>query len=262
MDFSIWQWAILITVTLVAAVAQTTIGFGFALMAVPMFILVLEVDMAIQLTLILTMVMSVVMMFLVYKDIPRIPVRNLTIGSVFGFPLGLLFFSIATAELIRIVVAISILLALSVAYIKKNRLDKNNVNINTSKNESGHLDHQTGLSIFAGIVSGTMVTSIAMAGPAIAVYANAVGFDKSKTRATIFCVFVISYSCAIAMHGVIHGFGRNALLASAYLLPVALFGVALGQFVVGRISEKLFSRLLNFTLISVAIYLIYSVVIG
>jgi uncharacterized membrane protein YfcA len=244
MELDNLQWSILAGITLFGAVAQSAIGFGFALIAVPVFLLVLNVEEAVQIAMVLSMAISVVMIFPVYRDIPRLTSRNLLVGSVFGFPLGFLFYSVATPELIKLVVAVSIIVALLCSYLKK-RI-------------SSHLRETTSITIAAGVVSGAMVTSIAMAGPAVAVFAVLTGMNKAATRATIFCVFIFSYGCAILLHAVIHGFSSETVSHLYTLLPVTLFGVFLGHSLAGRISEKVFSKLISFTLIGVALWLVYS----
>ena len=239
------QWSTLILITVFAAIAQSAIGFGFSLIAVPVFLIVLDVDIAVQLAMILTFSISVVMIFATWKDTPVITFKRLAVGSVIGFPLGFFFFSIATPELVKMAVGIAIIVALSLTRLNLFR--------------STHFKESLSNGIGAGVVSGAMLTSIAMAGPAIAIYANAIGFGKAKTRAIVFSVFLFSYGTAIGIHAVFNGFAPSVSGLSMYLLPATLLGTAIGHWFAGRISEKIFSRLLTFTLVSVAIYLIYSV---
>lgn len=244
MDYSYTHWLVLIAITLIGAVAQTAIGFGFALITVPVFLLVLNVDIAIQLAMVLSLTITVVMIFVVYRDIPKTTAKNLLVGTLFGLPLGYGFYLITTPEIIKTSIAICILVALILTAVKK-------------RYSSSFPDTRFGAAS-SGIVSGAMVTSMAMAGPAIAIYATAIGLNKSATRAIIFSVFLFSYTCAILVHSVFHGFGKPSILLSAYLLPVTLIGAFIGHRLAGKISENMFSLLINVTLVIVAICLIYS----
>ena len=247
MDITVAQWSILILITVFASIAQSAIGFGFSLIAVPVFLIVLDVEIAVQLAMILTFSIAVVMIFATWKDTPVVTFKRLVLGSTIGFPLGFLFFSIATPELVKIVVGIAIIVALLLTRLNIFR--------------SRHLKESAANGVGAGVISGAMVTSIVMAGPAIAIYANAVGFGKAKTRAIVFSVFLFSYGTAIVIHAVFNGFAASVSGFSMYLLPATLFGTAIGHWLAGRISEKFFSRLLTVTLVTVALYLIYSVII-
>ena len=244
MDSAFLHWVILGGITLVGAVAQSAIGFGFALITVPVFLLVLDVEQAIQIAMVLSMVIAMVMIFPVYRDVPRRICRDLLIGSVIGFPLGFFFYSIATPELIKLVVAVSILVAMAASYL--------------NKRIASHLEQSTTNTVSAGIVSGAMVSSIAMAGPAVAVYAVLTGMGKASTRATIFAVFIFSYGAAIALHAVVHGFSPGSISQLYTLVPVTLFGVFVGHLLAGRISERAFSRMISITLGVVALWLAYS----
>ena len=244
MDISLFAWIILTVITLIGAIAQSAIGFGFSLMAVPFFLLVLDVKDAVQLSMVLTMAITIIMVFYIYRDIPKNMAINLLLGSVLGFPIGLVFFVYASPDLIKLVVAITIVIALAASAWKKR--------------VSSHMRETRGNALIAGIVSGAMVTSIAMAGPAIAIYLQALGAGKTKTRAVIFCVFFFSYSCAILMQGFFNGFEVTAIKTSLYLLPVIVVGILVGRRLSDRISEKRFNQLISAILILVALYLMYS----
>ena len=245
MEITTINWIILGVITLFGALAQSAIGFGFALITLPIYLLVVDVEIAIQLAMILTMATAVIMIFVVYKDIPKQTVKYLLIGTFIGFPIGLAVYLIATSALIKSIVGVVILLALGLTYINERK--------GMGFNET------TRSSLITGVISGAMVSSIAMAGPAIAVYASAARFNKSKTRATIFSVFVISYGFAIILHASMNGFTPISMKVSLYLLPVVIVGLAVGQWLAGRISERYFKNLLSGTLVLVAMYLIYSV---
>ena len=239
------SWALLIAVTVFGAVAQSAIGFGFALMAVPFFLLLLEVGDAVQSAMLLSFAITLVMAAKVRRDVPRRTAVNLLLGSVVGFPLGLVFFVHAGPGLIKATVAGSILLALAAG---------------THKARTSAALADTRLNgLIAGALSGAMVTSIAMPGPAIAIYMQAVGADKAKTRSTIFAVSFFSYLCAIFMHGYFHGIGVGGLKAAGWLLPLVLLGTWVGHRLSGLLSEGVFSRIISLMLLVVALYLLYSV---
>ena len=63
MDLSIIPLAILVLVTLLATVAQSAVGFGFSLTAVPFFLLLLPSDMAVQLAMILSFSIALIFVY-------------------------------------------------------------------------------------------------------------------------------------------------------------------------------------------------------
>lgn len=245
MEPAIVFWALLTAVTALGAVAQSAIGFGFALVAVPFFLLLLEVRDAVQLAMLLAFAITLIMAAKVRRDIPWRTTVNLLLGSLAGFPLGLIFFMHAGASSLKAVVAATILIALAAAAVKARK--------------SSMLTDSRVNGLIAGVFSGAMVTAIAMAGPAIAIYMQAVGAGKAKTRATIFAVSFFSYFCAILMHGYFHGIGPGGLEAAMWLLPLTLLGTWVGHRLSGLLSEALFNRVISLILIVVALYLLYSI---
>ena len=239
MDLSTWQWLVLAGITLVGAVAQTAIGFGFALITVPVFLLLLPLDAAIQLGMLLSLAITLLMIAITWRDIPWHIVRWILIGSVAGFPLGVALYHVASAPTIKIAVALSIMVAIGAAYWRTGQA----------------LAPGRGNGLACGLVSGAMVTSIAMAGPAIAVYASLGRFTKSATRATIFAVFLFSYPLAIGSQVVVYGLSPLAWQACLYMLPVIIGGCVVGQWLSGRISDTLFRNILSGVLVVVAVYL-------
>ncbi len=246
MEYSIIHWITLAAITLIGAIAQTAIGFGFALITVPVFLLVLNVGVAVQTAMILSFSIALVMIFFTSRGTPMQTFRTIVFGSVIGFPMGYFLFMIATPGMIKLSAGIAILLAIISARF-------------AGPTGAGVKETQSN-GIACGVVSGAMVTSLAMAGPAMAVYASVLGLGKKTTRSLIFSVFVVSYGVAILIHGVSQGFPNSVLILSACLLPVTLLGMAIGYCLVDRISEAYFHKLLSLTLVGVAVYLIFSVV--
>ena len=230
-------------VTAAGAISQAAIGIGFSLLTVPFYLLLFDAHDAVQLAIILTIAITVIMLTKIGRDANRYVSRNLLIGSVIGFPLGLIFFIYADAAWIKVAVAASILIALAATEIrtKKSLLTDNRNN-----------------AISAGVVSGAMVTAIAMAGPAIAIYLRATGADKAAIRATIFVIYAFSYTAAIAMQGYFNGIGDDAFTASLWLLPIVVGATYVGNRLSGKLSEQVFQKIISLLLIIVALYLFYS----
>ena len=95
-------WAGLAATSFVAALLQATNGFGFAVLAVPFFLLFAPADQAIQLIIILSLAISLVMIPRLRDAIePRLLLR-LAIGSAIGLPLGLVAFGYGDPLIVRV----------------------------------------------------------------------------------------------------------------------------------------------------------------
>ncbi|MGI9311449.1 MAG: TSUP family transporter [bacterium] len=281
METMLAWWALLVAVTALGAVSQAAVGLGFSLLTLPFYLLLLEVRDAVQLAMILTIAITAAMLPRVWRDVPRRTARDLLLGSLLGFPLGLAFFLHASAAAIQVAVAATILIALGATAIKTRRSmhdvhDDVAIKTRHSTHDAHDAHDDTAIktqhstpaaltatradfpAVAAGVLSGAMNAAIAMAGPAIAIYLQAVGAGKATVRATIFFVYAFSYVAALALQGYFDGIGAGALNASLYLLPVALLGAHLGDRLSARLSERVFARIISCVLIVVALYLLYS----
>jgi uncharacterized membrane protein YfcA len=98
-DFS--HWVGLTATTFVAALLYSLSGFGFAILAAPLFLLFVDPAQAIQLVIIVSTALSLVVIPGLRRAIaPRLLLR-LALGSLAGLPLGLVAFRFADPILVR-----------------------------------------------------------------------------------------------------------------------------------------------------------------
>jgi len=89
------DWAGLAATTTAAALLQAASGFGFAVLATPLFLLFVDPSCAVQLVIIITTVLSLVVLPGLWRAIvPGLLVR-LGLGSLAGLPVGLVAFRLA-----------------------------------------------------------------------------------------------------------------------------------------------------------------------
>ena len=96
-------WMGMAGTSFVAAMLLTTNGFGFAVLAVPFFLLFAPADHAIQVTIILSLAISLVVLPGLRHGVERPLLLRLTIGSLVGLPLGLAAFAYAEPTIVRAV---------------------------------------------------------------------------------------------------------------------------------------------------------------
>ncbi len=248
LDLSITQLALLALITFFAAMTQSITGFGFALLTLPFFVLILDIHSAVQLTLISTLIITLLLIPFVYQDAPKQNCQHLILGSIVGFPLGFVFLNYATSTSIQLFVGIAILAALGAPYLSKR----------TSRFDSGSAKNSALNTGLYGFVSGMMTTSIAMPGPALALYAQNRAMGKQQTRAMIFMVFMFSYSAAIVLQWFSNGIFERTQSALVYVLIPAIIGTFFGNKISARIPDKLFRKLISVILSVTAIYLLFS----
>ena len=108
MEFS--DWAGLAATTFVAALLYAVSGFGFAVLAAPLFLLFADPARAVQLVIIISTALSLVVLPGLRREIAPGLLLRLAFGSLAGLPLGLFAFRHADPVVVRGVAGATILI--------------------------------------------------------------------------------------------------------------------------------------------------------
>ena len=213
-------------------------GFGFAVLAAPLFLLFLDPARAIQLIIIISTVLSIVVLRGLLPAIaPRLLLR-LALGSLVGLPLGLIAFRYADPILVRaaagtIIFGFAILMAVS-----RHR-----------SGQPGQGKHWTafamspGLDLAAGAVSGFAGALVGQPGPPVLIYLLLAGAAARTVRATLLAFFALSYGVTLASHAATIGIPTPTWLAAAILIPFAFLGGLAGRPIGDRLGAEAFAML-------------------
>src|SRR6266446_899851 len=100
-----FEWAGLAATTFVAALLYAVSGFGFAVLATPLYLLFVEPARSIQLVIILSTALSIVVVPGLWRAVAPGLLLRLALGSLAGLPLGLIAFRHADPVLVRALAA-------------------------------------------------------------------------------------------------------------------------------------------------------------
>lgn len=231
---SLFDWAALAVVTFGAAVLQAVGGFGFAVVAAPLFLLLVEPVRAIQLVIIVTASLSIVVLPRLWRAIaPRLLLR-LTGGSLLGLPLGLLAFRHSDPRLVRVAAGITVLaFAVVIAAMRRGaRGGKRTTLVMTP-----------GRDLAAGAVSGAATALVGMSGPPVLIYLMLAGAPPGTVRATLLAFFALSYTVTLAAHAATIGVAAPTWIAAGFLIPFALVGGLVGRPLGDRLGDDAFAAL-------------------
>lgn len=229
---------VLAATTFGAALLYAISGFGFAVLAAPLFLLFLDPAPAIQLVIILSTVQSIVVLRGLLPAIAPWLLLRLALGSLVGLPLGLLAFRYADPMVVRAAAGAMIFgFAILMAVSRRRSGQPGQGKPWTAFAMSPRLD------LAAGAVSGIAGALVGQPGPPVLIYLLLAGATASTVRATLLAFFALSYGVTLASHAVTIGIPAPTWLAAAILIPFAFLGGLAGRPIGDRLGAEAFARL-------------------
>ncbi len=228
-------------INLFASFYQGITGFGSALIASPLSLLVLDKFTVVSSLTIIGLVLNAFLFWKIKQPINLELLIPLCLASVIGMPFGIWILKTVPINLIQIIAgSLAILFTLIISFTK----------ISLPKTKF--------LTIVAGLFSGLLQTSISMTGPPVVILLTGTGIEKNQMRKTLAAFFlwmnIISlpfflFSKTITFHRVSFGL---------YALPFVFLGAYLGNKVVEKIPHKVFKLLALATVCLTGLLTIYS----
>jgi len=231
-----WIVAFAVAIVLIASTAQTVAGFGFALIAAPALITVLDVRDAVVLVTLLGWINSTLVARQAWSSVPWRTVSWMLAGALAGMPLGLAVLLFAPEDALRLGVGVSTAV-MAAALAAGLRFERGGI----------------GSELAVGMVSGVLNTSTSMNGPPVVLYMQGRGHPPDEFRGGL-AVFFFACSlitlAAFAAAGVISG---AAMALSGAALPSVLAGSWAGHRLLRRVDPDLFRRIVFALLVASAL---------
>ena len=246
-----YDWVFAGVIVFMASVLQSAVGFGFAIVATPLLLLVFDSRDVIQISIFLSLCIAISLLPKIIKEIDHPLLKRLFIGSLFGVPIGLLFFAYVSLDMLKItvgMVVIAIALFLMVDWLKNRSayLELQQNNSPTSKVQE----------IIVGLLSGTFTTSIGMPGIPLSIYFNINNTKKEVIRSTTLAFFIGIYAVTILSQLLTVKIGINVISTSLLLLPALIAGVFVGNILHYRINQRMFQLIINLVLMYTGVYML------
>jgi uncharacterized membrane protein YfcA len=241
------DWMLLISVSFVGGLVQGSLGFGFAIMAVPFFLLIMESLSAIQVSLIVTLAVSLLVAVRVWRNAPPARLGRLAAGTLAGFPAGIAAYRYADLEMAQLAVGVLIVgFAVWLFLATRGR----------PVVESPATHPMADVAV--GMVSGAMTTSLGMPGPVVLIYLSALGTEKEAMRGTMLTLFVFSNAGAIVFQGWQVGIDGATWETAALLIPAVLVGGAVGHGVSRYLGQRTFRSVVLAILAATGLYMLWT----
>jgi uncharacterized membrane protein YfcA len=213
------QTVVLLLSVLVASTTQVTVGFGFALLSVPLMTMAVPTREAVVISTILGLLTSSFQAWHGRLDADRILVRRLVAAALIGLPFGWLLFTRVPDEILRGTLGVSVLIA--VGLLASGRV----------MSGSARLD------LVCGALSGALASSLSTNGPPLVFALQARGMSMKVFRPTINTVFTISGVLSLSAFSLSGDVGSDAILHAVLSVPVLLVGSRVGFLLRGRVRE-------------------------
>jgi uncharacterized protein len=236
------DWAGMAATSFVAGLLQAANGFGFAVLAVPLFLLFVEPGPAVQLVVIVTLALSAVVLPGMRDAIDGPLLLRLGIGAAAGLPLGLAMFGYADPVIVRAVIGVTILAFAGIIIAARWRRRLTALVMRPSRD------------LAFGIASGIATALTGMSGPPVLIYLMLTGAAPRMLRATLFAFFAGSYAATLAAYVATVGVPRATWLGAASLIPFAWAGGLIGRRIGDRLGVEAATVLALIVLIATGLY--------
>ncbi|MBN2437638.1 MAG: sulfite exporter TauE/SafE family protein, partial [Deltaproteobacteria bacterium] len=169
--------AVLAAITFAGSLVQAALGFGFAILAAPLFLVVMDSTGAIPVLAVLNLTVSAFVAAYTWTHAPRRLLMLLCAGSIAGFPIGLALFCHADVAGLKLATGI-VIMVFALALLARERRS----NVQTGRGTDVHRP-SVAIALFMGALSGAMGAALAMPGPVAMLYVSAVRLSKDHSRA-------------------------------------------------------------------------------
>ena len=225
--------ALLLIIVFLSTLLRGAFGFGNALIAMPLLILLLGLKTATPLVALTGIVIALLMLFREWRELEIKDTLYLLLASLAGIPVGLIFL-VSFPETIVIGFLGLVLIGFGVFSLLGFKLPK-------IENRS--------LAIPFGFISGIFGGAYNANGPPIVIYALMRDWNKEKFRATLQGYFLLTGAVIAVGHGISGLWTRQVLIYFLASIPAAVLGVLAGERITSKVSGDRFNQILYVILI-------------
>ena len=213
---------------------QAVVGFGFALLSVPIMMQVVDLHRAV----ILASLIGTANNFYQYRDLKhdqdKTQVRRFLWASFIGAPLGLVAFIYADQDVLKIFLGLGVLLGV-ILLVRGRDLTNAHISLDWSM----------------GVLSGFLLTSTSTNGPPLVFALQARRSEPQVFRATLNMIFLVSGLYGLVLFAAFGEIATSDLWLAAAVLPSMVIGVSIGKFIRNRVDPNRF-RVAVLVLLTVA----------
>lgn len=225
-----------------SGLAQSSLGFGMALIMAPSIMLLIEPAAVVPTVLLMSALNTFIVALQSQRLIKWSMLLPLSAGGIVGFSLGIRALLLLDPNVTRLFVGLLVLFFTLILWTGWRR----------------PVPERSCTLAPVGLVSGFTGGATSISGPPVVLFLANQNTPRDVFRANLVCYFFVinCYGIArLAMNGVIH---RGVVLYAAALLPATLCGTLAGIYFGGRIPEAAFRRAVFLVLTVMGVLLVYN----
>jgi len=235
---------LVLTISFIASLVRSTLGFGESLVAVPLFLLFLPVEVAVPLSVMLSIVIALIIVIQDHSKIHFNSAKWLIFYAIPGIPIGIIILIYGNEFLVKTGLGVLIIF-----YSLYTLLVKNNKRLKE--------DNMVWLFV-CGFLSGILGGAYGLNGPPLVVYGNLRQWSPKHFRATLQSYFLpVSLIALIGYYAkglITNEVSQYFLFSLATVIP-AIF---LGRYLNHRIKDDSFFKYAYWGLVCIGLILIVS----
>ena len=228
-------------VMFVAALCRATFGFGDALVAMPLLLLVLPPTSAAAIVAILGLALGLVMLARQWREVDWAATRRLLVAALFGVPVGLAMVAIAPERTIKLALGVAIMCyaAYSLAGWALPRAER------------------ARWAYLFGFMSGTFGAAYNFSGPPVVLYGSLKGWTPEQFRTSLQGFFAPIGVVIVASHAASGYWTPTTLKLTALAAPAMALGMLTGALLQRMFDAARFRDGLNMLLLALGGMLVF-----
>ena len=211
-------YLLIFAILFVSTLIHSTLGFGQALIAMPLLAMIIELKTATPLVAFVLMTIAAVILLRNWRVVDLSAVWRLVLSSCVGIPVGLFVLKGVPEGLMKVLLGILVIL------FSLYNLTNRHLRIIDLRRVSGG----SGIAYLFGFVAGVLGAAYNTSGVVITIYATLRDWSPDRFRSTLQSYFVFTGLLILASHGLAGLWTSDVLRLYGISLPLVLLGIFLG----------------------------------
>lgn len=225
---------------LLAGFIQGFSGFGSVLLSLPLLALFLEPKTAIPLLALVGLLLTMLLLFPLWKDLEGRRVLPLLLGAAPGVPLGVFILKVLNGPVILAVIGTVLVLYALYGLVSRG-----------TKKELGK-----GWAYMTGFISGCFGGAFSASGPPVIVYITLQPWSKELIKATLQGYYLFSGLLVVCSQSLTGLLTEEVWRLFVQSLPALIVGTYSGHFFFGKVREDLYRRVILLLLLCLGVFTI------